>query len=1833
MKNLYLLIISTLVAFSANAQLSGTYTIGGTSPNYSTVTQAVDSLNKKGVNGAVVFRIRSGNYNAQFTIGNVNGASATNTITFKPDTGNATTPIIQFNNSTAADNYVIRLKSAKYVSFDSLTIANVTSNQYATVIAFNDTCEYISFTNNTIRGSSRYNTTITTTLIWDERGTNQNSHNVTFENNEILNGAYSFYIYGASSSVTLQQDKWVIKNNRILGYGYYAIYSYYNKNMEIVNNTITSGTNVYFFARTIFMYFNGTPTVTGNTIFNGANGYGYGLYMQNCFGLSNNRNDVSNNSILVTGAQYGMYLAGCNFSDFYFNTVRINGGTSTATTTAYLNLNSTSNFKNNILVNMSNTLVMNSLGSSLQPDYNNYFSPVKAAQVVGANSMSVDPMFVSATDLHIQNVQLNAKALTITGITTDIDGETRNSSTDIGADEFDPDSLDASALDLKSVYCSGLNNIDFTVLNFGLDTIKSMRIRLGISVNGRPFQYQNVSYNSSLASGATALVNLRNYNFISDTNYRLTARIDSINGIPDTVLTNNSLTTPTFGTAISGTYTIGGSNPDFTDFRSAVSRLTSSGICGPTTFKVRQGLYNQNLLFTAIRGVSISDTIVFEADTGTTSKPVLYTTTGTTVSFNGNQGITFRNIAIHNNNTNGTVVGFINKNRLIRIDSCDLRADTTNRPGFNSRNIMNNRSNSLSGLEVLNSDIRGGYYSIYLYGTSTQDLDSNVLFRNNRIHDWFNFGIYSWYQTGAKFIGNLIEDKDVYSFRYGYYAYYNYDSEFSYNKLYLSHTTSGYGVYLFSFAGTTTTQRGKFNNNFLSAYYENSGIQDLLYARSSRNADFYFNSFYLDVNNANSNAVEMSFPSNVNFRNNNIHADAPGIAYNRTGTFISTHNNIFAPGGTASNVALGSSEVSISPFYKSKEDLHVKSIFLNNRGIRISGVTDDIDYETRATVPDIGADEFDIDSNDVGVVAVVAPTPGKCGTDSQLVRVLVLNNGINSQTTFPVTVQVTGSVTANLTGTYSGTLGSAKYDTVDVGYINTKSGGRLNIRVWSALVGDTYRDNDTLFEEGIKIDQIPTVPSITTPIVVCEGIDSTIVSGSSAKRIEWYDAVSNGNLLHVGDSFRVNITKSDTFYVNASDDYVSALGEISPYTNSNNITELRTFNQGVRFDILRPTVIDSVTVHPSDSGTLMITIRDKDNNLVGTKSFTVVPQGGSKVALGISVLPGVDYRMSASGSAFGKTAGQFGLEYNRGSRYPYRDSDTSMIITGDINGNTFAYYFFYDIKISVQGCDAGVGMIPVSVRPTTKLNLGNDTGYCVGTSINMVANARITGASSYRWDNNSNSATRNLTTRGTYSVTVTANNGCVVSDTIKVEEIPQPSMSWIDRRYCDNIGNVKLFSGVKFGGTYTGPGIINGTHFNTSLGAGTYNLNYTYSDGMGCFGQTSGAVFIDPAPTASLPSIAAVCQTRTSINLPNGAPTPGYYFDDEGLTNAATYTPKFSGLDTVYYVGFSSNGCKDTASSTISVTPAPQPVLTSKDTACENETAITINTSIPGGVFSGTGVSGGSFDPSITGPGKHNVYYEAWNTQGCTTKVGKVIVVLEKPNLVFNPLLDVCEKTGTYSIVKGIPSSGTLSGNFVDVVTSTFDVDAAGVGSFPISYTIEGVNGCKNEITRNLVIKPIPSLNLGGDRQFCGSNTITLDAGNAGATYLWSTNATSQKIVVARNGKFSVYVDLNGCVAEDSVEVSYEAVCVGLAEAASNAGISIFPNPTKDVLNISLMENASLSAVRISILDATGKLIYIENANGVNVHSVNVSEYESGLYFIRIEVDGERIQSRFSVVH
>ena len=55
------------------------------------------------------------------------------------------------------------------------------------------------------------------------------------------------------------------------------------------------------------------------------------------------------------------------------------------------------------------------------------------------NSVSVDPGYLSATDLHVTNQLLNGTGTYFAAYPTDMDGQARNSTTpDIGADEFIP---------------------------------------------------------------------------------------------------------------------------------------------------------------------------------------------------------------------------------------------------------------------------------------------------------------------------------------------------------------------------------------------------------------------------------------------------------------------------------------------------------------------------------------------------------------------------------------------------------------------------------------------------------------------------------------------------------------------------------------------------------------------------------------------------------------------------------------------------------------------------------------------------------------------------------------------------------------------------------------------------------------------------------------------------------------------------------------------------------------------------------------------------------------------------------------------------------------------------------------------------------------------------------------------------------------------------------------------------------------------------------------------------------------------------------------------------
>ena len=75
---------------------------------------------------------------------------------------------------------------------------------------------------------------------------------------------------------------------------------------------------------------------------------------------------------------------------------------------------------------------------------------------------------------------------------------------------------------------------------------------------------------------------------------------------------------------------------------------------------------------------------------------------------------------------------------------------------------------------------------------------------------------------------------------------------------------------------------------------------------------------------------------------------------------------------------------------------------------------------------------------------------------------------------------------------------------------------------------------------------------------------------------------------------------------------------------------------------------------------------------------------------------------------------------------------------------------------------------------------------------------------------------------------------------------------------------------------------------------------------------------------------------------------------------------------------------------------------------------------------------------------------------------------------------------------------------------------------------------------QSVIINSLPFLSLGADITLNEGETVTLNAGNAGASYVWQDNSNQSTFEVSTTGTYSVQVtDLNGCVASDTIEVSY----------------------------------------------------------------------------------------------
>jgi hypothetical protein len=508
------------------AALGGVYTIGGSNPDYTTIAAAVSDLNDFGICGPVTFNIRNGTYNGQFALGNVNGTSAVNRITFRAESGNADNVIIQHSSTSSASNYTVRLDGASYITLRDLTI-KANGSTYGRVIDMSGGCSYDSLYRLKIVGKPNATSSNKAGIY----ATGISGGNNVIAEDSIYSGYYGIYYRGSSSSNLTEGN--IIEGNTITGVYYYSLYPYYTRDLKVRNNKIlVSGSNTHYAA--YIGYGDGELEVSGNTIDANTSSTLYGLRIYYCDGTAAAPGRIFNNVINLTssGTIYGLYSYYSSNQEYYNNTVRGAGSGSSRYIGYFYHTSATyDNIKvhNNIFANYSsggyayavynpsyveadyNLIWKNGSGGIYRTTPSASFSNLqdwREATGLDMNSIFHDPGFMSATDLRPNPASPNSWAVNGRGIqaawnTTDIEGKHRHSTLapgvpDIGAYEVEPTTLPPLAEANPAAPIAGQDQY-FT---FGQDTVATIHWPATATV---PSTVEVRQYTDSVMPGLFAL--------------------------------------------------------------------------------------------------------------------------------------------------------------------------------------------------------------------------------------------------------------------------------------------------------------------------------------------------------------------------------------------------------------------------------------------------------------------------------------------------------------------------------------------------------------------------------------------------------------------------------------------------------------------------------------------------------------------------------------------------------------------------------------------------------------------------------------------------------------------------------------------------------------------------------------------------------------------------------------------------------------------------------------------------------------------------------------------------------------------------------------------------------------------------------------------------------------------------------------------------------------------------------------------------------------------------------------------------------------------------------
>ncbi len=288
---------------------------------------------------------------------------------------------------------------------------------------------------------------------------------------------------------------------------------------------------------------------------------------------------------------------------------------------------------------------------------------------------------------------------------------------------------------------------------------------------------------------------------------------------------------------------------------------------------------------------------------------------------------------------------------------------------------------------------------------------------------------------------------------------------------------------------------------------------------------------------------------------------------------------------------------------------------------------------------------------------------------------------------------------------------------------------------------------------------VPSVPTVVDTAVCGPGLVELTADTATGDFLIWYDQPQGGEAIAVGQGTTLAVNNDRVVYAESFASYPAPAGlkdtTVGTVIFSNNN------NRGLSFDVFDPIRLDSVTVYHTGALTMLLRVLDMENEVLLQQVYTLPNTGGmvreAKLAIGISLRPQADYKLIAfSLTGPGNLALQFPF-----SAYPVTNSP-ALSVTASSTGSAVAYFYFYDWQISLPAC--GSGRVPFQAEVALPLRLQDSLYACSDTAI-----ALNFPAEGYLWSTGDTTNQLLISQTGTYTVTVSDNQGCVVSDTIFVE--------------------------------------------------------------------------------------------------------------------------------------------------------------------------------------------------------------------------------------------------------------------------------------------------------------------------------------------------------------------------------------------------------------------------------------------------------------------------------